>query len=167
MSSQFCLHKLLHLEEFRFRRFTCLPFKDIWWHLVCRFSLLRRIICLLMNFMHFKIKDVPCEILMNYFLYMIIVKAKILRWGKMLRHMKRHVCTIIDHTYIVLVFLFLSKAKFLCATIKRLIYKWPHRCFFANDLKHVSGTAKLLSIKLYSMSKTGYRQVYDIQDKLF
>ena len=39
--------------------------------------------------------------------------------------------------------------------------------FFANDLKHVSSTAKLLSIKLYSMSKTGYRQVYDIQDKLF
>ena len=89
------------------------------------------------------------------------------KMGKMLRLMKRHVCTIIDHTYIVLVFLFLSKAGFLCATIKRLIYKWPHRCFFANDLKHVSSTAKLLSIKLYNMSKTGYRQVYNIQDKLF
>ena len=39
--------------------------------------------------------------------------------------------------------------------------------FFANDLKHVSSTAKLLSIKLYNMYKTGYRQVYNIQDKLF
>ena len=39
--------------------------------------------------------------------------------------------------------------------------------FFANDLKHVSSTAKQLSIKLYNMSKIGYRQVYNIQDKLF
>jgi len=39
--------------------------------------------------------------------------------------------------------------------------------FFANDLKHVSSTAKLLSIKLYNMCMTGYRQVYNIQDKLF
>ena len=39
--------------------------------------------------------------------------------------------------------------------------------FFANDLKHVSSTAKLLSIKLYYMSKTGYRQVHNIQAKLF
>ena len=42
--------------------------------------------------------------------------------------------------------------------------------FFANDLKHVSSTAKLLStsiLKMYNMSKTGYRQVHNIQAKLF
>ena len=39
--------------------------------------------------------------------------------------------------------------------------------FFANYLKHVSSTAKLLSIKLYNISKTGYKHVYNIQDKLF